>query len=107
MKARRVLQLLSLVFLLYLLADAFMHIEFAASKNNALTSWQKAEVDSIQNIDTLKGKAKDNLDTIRHIHRKYSNKSLTNFWLLTGLILLQTFLLISRRTKGAATIDGR
>jgi len=45
-----------------------MHIEFSASKNNALASWQKAEIDSIQNIDTLKQKAKANLDTIRRIH---------------------------------------
>jgi hypothetical protein len=79
MTIRRILQLLSLGLLLYLLADAFMHIEFTASKNNALTAWQKAEIDSIQNIDALKQKAKENLDIIRRIHRSYSNKSVTNF----------------------------
>ena len=107
MRVRRILQLLSLGILLYLLTDAFMQIEFAASKNNALTAWQKTEIDSMQNVDTLKYKAKENLDVIRHIHRNYSNKSVTNFWLLIGLIMLQVFLLFSRHTKGAATNNGR
>ena len=99
--------MLSLGLLLYLLADAFMQIDFAASKNNALTSWQKAEIDSIQNTDTLKHKAKGDLDTVRRIHRNYSNKSATNFWLLAGLIILQVFLFFSRQTKSAATNNGR
>lgn len=107
MKVRRILQMLSFGLLLYLLVDAFMHIEFAASKNNALTSWQKAEIDSIQNVDALKQKAKVNLDVVRRIHRGYSNKSVTNFWLLTGLIILQAFLFFSRQTKSVATNDGR
>src|SRR5690349_9114883 len=103
----KILQLLSLGLLLYLLVDAFMHIDFAASKNNALTSWQKASIDSTQNIDSLKHKAKDYLDTIRLIHKSYSNKSVTNFWLLTGLTIVQAFLLFTRQTKSAATNNGR
>jgi hypothetical protein len=106
MTFRRILQLLSFGTLLYLLVDAFMHIEFAASKNNALTIWQKAEIDSIQNIDSLKHKAKANLDTIRRIHRTYSSKAVMNFWLLVGLIMVHAFLLFSRHKK-AATINGR
>jgi len=101
------LQLLSFGLLLYLLADAFMHFEFAVSKNNVLTFWQKAEIDSIQNVDTLKNKAKENLDTIRRIHRNYSKKSVTNFCLLIGLIMIQAVLLFGRQTKSVATNKGR
>lgn len=50
---KKVLQIVSFGFLLYLLADSFMHFDFAASKNEAFTSMQKTEVDAIQNIDTF------------------------------------------------------
>ncbi len=98
MKVRRILQLLSLGLLLYLLGDTFMHIEWAVTKNNALTSMQKAEIDSMQDVGALKYKAKENLDVIRNIHRYHSGRSVNNFWLLTGIIILQSFLLFKRQT---------
>ena len=48
------LQLLFLGLLLYLIVDTFIYIDFAASKNDAFTAWQKAEFDRIQNMDTVK-----------------------------------------------------
>jgi hypothetical protein len=94
------------VVLLYLLADSFMHFDFAASKNNALTNMQKMEVDSTHNIDTVKGKAKSYLDTIRRVHKKYSAKSVINFWLIVGLISIQLFLLKSKNGKRVSENNG-
>ena len=56
-----------------------MAFGFAASKNEAFTSMQKAEVAAIQNIDRAKQKAKEYLDTIRRVHKKHSDKALINF----------------------------
>ncbi len=61
---------------------------------------QKQEVDSASNIDTVKQKAKDYLDTIRRVHRKYSHKSAINFWLLIGLIIIQIFHFKKVQVKG-------
>lgn len=99
MKVRRILQLLSWGLLLYLLGDTFMHIEWAVTKNNALTSMQKAEIDSMQDVGALKYKAKENLDVIRNVHRQYSRKSIIAFWLLVTLITVQVFLLFNRNAR--------
>lgn len=92
---------------IYLLAGNFMNFDIAASKNDAFTSMQKSEVDSTQNIDTVKQKAKGYLDTIRRVHKKHSNKSVINFWLLVGLVIIQAFLFINKKTKTATENNGR
>ena len=91
----------------YLLADSFMQFDFAASKNNAFTSMQRMEVDSIQNIDTVKQKAKYYLDTIRRVHKKYSDNSIINFWLLVGLVIIQVFLFMNKQPKRVTENNGR
>ena len=99
MTIRIFLQIILFGLLFYLLADSFMQFDFAASKNNAFTSIQKMEVDSTQNIDTVKQKAKNYLDTIRLVHKNHSGKSVINFWLIAGLIIIQIFLLINKQPK--------
>ena len=107
MTLKKVLQIVSFGLLLYLFVDSFMHFDFAASKNEAFTSMQKTEVDTIHNIDTVKQKAKDYLDTIRRVHKKHSDKAVINFWLLVGLILIQAFLFINKQSKTATENNGR
>ena len=107
MKLKRVLQIVSFGLLFYLLADSFLHFDFAASKNEAFTSMQKTEVDAIQIIDTVKQKAKDYLDTIRRVHKKHSDKAVINFWLLVGLIIIQVFLFTTKQPKNATENNGR
>ena len=84
-----------------------MHFDFAASKNNAFTSMQKDEVDSTQNIYTVKQKAKDFLDTIRRVHKIYSDKSVINFWLLVGFVIIRVFLFINKQPKRVIENNGR
>lgn len=107
MTFRNILQIVSFGLLLYLLADSFMHFDIAASKNEAFTSMQKTEVDAIQNIDTVKQKAKDYLDTIRRVHKKHSDNAVINFWLLVGLIIIQAFLFINKQPKNVTKNNGR
>jgi hypothetical protein len=107
MTLRKGLQIVYFGLLLYLLADSFMHFDFAASKNEAFTSMQKTEVDTIQNIDTAKQKAKDYLDTIRRVHKKHSDRAVINFWLLVGLFIIQAFLFINKHPKRATQNNGR
>ncbi|MBG9378798.1 hypothetical protein I5907_21375 [Panacibacter sp. DH6] len=107
MKLKRVLQIVSFGLLFYLLADSFLHFDFVASKNEAFTSMQKTEIDATQNIDTVKQKAKDYLDTIRRVHRKHSDKAVINFWSLVGLIITQAFLFINKQPKNATENNGR
>jgi hypothetical protein len=99
MTLKKVLQIVSFGLLLYLLADSFLHFDFAASKNRAFTIMQKMEIDTIQSIATVKQKAKDHLDTIRRVHKEYSDNSVINFWVLVGLIIIQTFLFINKHPK--------
>lgn len=68
---------------------------------------QKMEVDSTQNIETVKQMAKDHLDTIRQQFKKDSSRSVTTFWLLTGLIIIQVFLFINKQPKRSTDNNGR
>ena len=103
----KVLHFVSFGILLYLLVDSFMHFDFAATKNNAMTSIQKMQIDDLQSIDTVKQKAKNYLDTIRRVHREHSAQSVINFWLLVGLILIQTFLLSMKLRTISTKQNGR
>ena len=107
MTIRKILNLVSLALLFYLLVDSFMHFDLAATKNNAMTSMQKMEIDSTQSIDTVKQKAKEYLDTIRRVHRQHSAQSVINFWLLIGLVLIQTFLLSRKFATNSTKQNGR
>jgi hypothetical protein len=107
MTTRKILYLVSFGLLLYLLIDSFMHFDLAATKNNAMTSMQKMEIDSTQSIDTVKQKAKEYLDTIRRVHRQYSSQSVINSWALAGLLLIQTVLLSMKLTTSSTKQNGR
>ena len=95
----RVIFLLSLGILLYLFYDSFLNIEIAISKNNAFTQMQKEKIDASQNIDSVKQLGKKHLDTIRRVHRNYSNKALINTGLLIVVILFQIILFRRKQTR--------
>jgi hypothetical protein len=99
MTIKKSVHIVSILLLLYLLADSFLHIEFAVTKNNHFTAFQKEEIDSTQHIDTVKQKAKDFLDTIRYVRRSQSDKSVKRFWLLAVVIVIQIFLFLPKPKK--------
>ena len=88
----RVLYILSLGIILYLLYNSFLQVEVAVSKNNTFTTVQKEEVDAVQNMDTVKQFAKNHLNTIRRVHRKYSNNAIINIGLLILAFIIQVLL---------------
>lgn len=68
---------------------------------------QKLEIDNTQNVDTVKQKAKGYLDTIRRVHQQYSAKSVVNFWVLIGLLLIQIVLLSMKVKTSSRKQNGR
>ena len=102
MAIKKTLKIFSFGLLFYLLADSIMQVDFAGSKNEAFTAMQKAKVDTIQNIDTVKHKAKAYLDRIRLVRRNYSDEAVIKFWLLAGLITIQVFLFSTQQSKSSS-----
>lgn len=90
----KLLQIVSLVFLIYLAYVISMNIDITPTKTQYLITSQKLEVDSIQDMRILKQKTKDYIDIIHRIHNIHSKKSHTNFWILVGLIFIQVFLIL-------------
>ena len=107
MTIRKILHLVSLGLLFYLLGNSFMHFDLAATKNYAMTSMQKMEIDNTQSVDTVKQKAKEYLDTIRRVHRQHSAQSVINFGVLVGLVLIQTVLLSMKLTTNSTKQNSR
>ena len=95
----KLLQIISLVFLIYLAYSVSMTINIATTKNQYLITSQKLEIDSIQDMGNLKQKTKNYIDTIHRIHSIHSKKSQTNFWILVGLIFIQVFFILYNPIK--------
>ncbi|MBO9702092.1 MAG: hypothetical protein J7604_17925 [Sporocytophaga sp.] len=95
-RIRIVAKIISIGLLFYLLGATFLEVDFAEIKNNHLISFQKAEIDAMQNIDTAKKRAKEHLDAIHTIHKNSSVKSSNNLRVLFVLLIIQTFLLLTR-----------
>lgn len=58
---------------------ALSNIHIASTKERHLIAWEKAAIDSIQNIDSLKLKAKMSLDHLLSEQKAHSNKALALF----------------------------
>jgi len=99
MKFNKAIQILSLFLLLYLLADAIAYIDFAATKNHGLIMKEKMDIDSMQNMDSVKQKAWTYLDRIERKRRDDSSRSVINVWLVCVLIFFQGMLLYRNRVE--------
>ena len=93
MLIRSILSLVSISLLIYLLMIDINYIDFAATKNNHLTAWQKAEIDAANNIDSVKLKAKQSLDIIRQDARNDSKVAIRSSRILTVILIIQIILL--------------
>lgn len=92
MTARKILFFISLACIVYLLVDSFCRLDFLATMNNGYIAGQKAEIDSISGIDSVKQKAKQSLDVIRHRNRSDGSLALRYFYVLVFLLIIQVFL---------------
>ena len=83
---------------IYLFADAFMRFDIAATKNNGLAIERKLVIDKMQNIDSVKVKAKNEIDFNRQKVRDESRHAIMNIWILITLLLIQVFF-CTKQTK--------
>jgi hypothetical protein len=95
---RTILQVISLGLLVYILIGSLSRVDIAVTKNNNLISQKKADIDKIQDIQSVKLKAKEYLDTIRQNFISDSDKSFVDIRLLILLIIIQTILLLSKES---------
>jgi hypothetical protein len=93
----KILLIISLGTLFYLLTITFLKIDFAASKNHALTIMEKESIAKLENIDAVKTKAMHYLDEIRRNFDEDSNKAIKNFWIILILITCQLIILYKTR----------
>jgi hypothetical protein len=94
MKLRLILQIISFAFLIWFFVNSFMRIDFAPSKNRALISFKKTDIDNLQNIDSVKNVAKSYLDTIHQNFETGSICAIRNTRLALVIIIIQTILLL-------------
>jgi hypothetical protein len=96
MKLRFILQIISFAFLIWLLVSSFTRIDFAGSKNKALISFEKKDIDYLRNIDSVKNVAKSYLDTIHQNFETDSNSAILTSRLTLVVIIIQVILLLFR-----------
>jgi hypothetical protein len=82
MNLKHILIFISIGFLVYLLFESLNQIDFAATKNNFVISEKKMQIDSIQNIESVKIKAKLVIDVIRQDRRDNSTIAIRRFWII-------------------------
>ena len=98
MKTKNIAIVLSFGLLAWLFIDSFTHLDFVASKNEALTRMKKTEVDHQQSIDSVKNIAKANFDLIRKNHKAESELASKRIKIIIALIILQ-FVVLFFTTK--------
>ena len=76
-----------------------MLVDIAPAKNDRLISWKKADVDSINNIDSAKAIAKTNFDVIRQNFRNESKLAIRRIWVLLVFLIIQFYILIKWRSE--------
>ncbi len=78
---------LCLIVLICLAIMALFNVHFAATKERHAIAWEKARIDSIQHMDSVKENAKMSLDTMFSERMAYSKKSLLLFCILLPVCL--------------------
>src|SRR5690242_9698060 len=89
----------SILILIFLLWDSCMRVDVAATKNDHSISFKKAEVDTLQNIDSVKSIAKHNLDVIRQNFRNESSLAIRRIWILLALLVIHLYLLAKWKSE--------
>jgi len=77
----------------WLLIDNVSRLGIASTKNNALISSKKLEIENSNNVDSLKVYAKTYLTHIRQSQEQNSLLTIRNITIIISIIILQFFLL--------------
>ncbi|RYY63551.1 MAG: hypothetical protein EOO12_12010 [Chitinophagaceae bacterium] len=96
MSLRKILAALALAITLLLVVESAAEVDVAPTKNNHLTSFLKADVDTIRHIDTVKALAKASYDRQRERARTESSRARIRICLLLVLIGIQCLFFFQR-----------
>ena len=79
--------------LTYLVFESFSEVDIAAAKNNGLAIRHKQQIESLNNMDSVKLEAKKWVDRNRQNSKKDSKAAILRIWILVAVILIQIILL--------------
>jgi hypothetical protein len=95
----KLLLFLSIASLLYLLVSTLLKIDFAASKNHALTVMNIQRIAANESINGAKVDAMTCLDLLEKERNDHSNNAIKYFWIILVLIIFQITLLWTNRNS--------
>ncbi len=92
MKINRIFSIVIVIFLIGLLINTAFQINIAQTKNKHLLAFEKAKIDSFENIDALKFRAKEILEKQNDANNESRSNKITEVYVIVGLIIMQVVL---------------
>lgn len=94
-----VLKLCSLALLCGLFFNTIAKLDLAATKNDHLIGFKKAEIDTTNNIEEVRQKAKQYLTSIQENRRNESSIATGSLLLFVGIFAIELLLWVKGRNK--------
>ncbi len=95
MSFKLILNLFSFTILVWLLVSSSSQISIAAAKSRHLNNSEKESIDNSNNIDSVKGRAKAQIDQMSRNFEDDSNRAIKKSWLILFVLIIQVALLFS------------
>jgi hypothetical protein len=95
MSFKLILNLLSFTILVWLLISSSSQISIAATKNRHLIDMEKETINNLNNIDSVKAKARLQLDQMSGNFEENSRRAVKKSWLILFVLIIQIALLFS------------
>ena|SRR5450432_1060309 len=95
MSFKLILHLISFTILVWLLVSSSSQITVLATKNRYLINLEKQSIDNSNNIDSVKAKAKSQIDQMFRNFEDDSNRAIKKSWLILFVLIIQAALLFS------------
>jgi|SRR5450432_926194 hypothetical protein len=106
MSFKLILHLFSFTILVWLLVSSSSQITISATKNRYLINLEKQSIDNSNNIDSVKARAKSQIDEKSRNYEEDSIRAVKKSWLILFVLIIQIALLFS--TSGTrASITGQ
>jgi hypothetical protein len=95
MSFKLILHLISFTILVWLLVSSSSQITVLATKNRYLINLEKQSIDNSNNIDSVKARAKSQIDQMFRNFEDDSNRAIKKSWLILFVLIIQAALLFS------------
>lgn len=97
MRVRKLINIISFTLLAYLLLDIGSKLDIAPTKNDSVMTSKRMEINNLDNIELAKSEAIKNLNTIKNIHKGFSNDSKRQVLIIVVLIIAQGYLSFTKQ----------